>query len=305
MSNVGAPRHDAVPIGDIAAPPFAKLPDPAVLFDVRATRLRALADGHELAGYLKFLAGICDCQHRLQDGLADPEMPEAEILKRAREHSMPPLDRAAFNPDKAFGSTLDRLFSLAGAIEMPEPARAALDRAKSADENARLAMIHNVLADSIPVEAMADHVYVAAALQVHFARLASRLDAKSLVPVGEGVCPCCGGAPMVSVIVGWHGATGTRFCVCSLCATDWHVVRIKCTVCGSTEGISYKEVEGGDGNVKAETCDKCRSYVKILQQQKEPALDPLADDVASLALDLLVRDGDYRRGAVNPFLLGY
>jgi len=27
--------------------------------------------------------------------------------------------------------------------------------------------------------------------------------------------------------------------------------------------------------------------------------------VASLALDLLVREQGYRRGAVNPFLLGY
>ena len=39
---------------------------------------------------------------------------------------------------------------------------------------------------------------VAAAMQVHFARLASRLDAKQLVPVGEGVCPSCGGAPVSS-----------------------------------------------------------------------------------------------------------
>jgi len=45
--------------------------------------------------------------------------------------------------------------------------------------------------------------------------------------------------------------------------------------------------------------------VKVLQQQQDPALDPVADDVASLALDLLVRERGYRRGAVNPLLLGY
>ena len=32
---------------------------------------------------------------------------------------------------------------------------------------------------------------------------------------------------------------------------------------------------------------------------------PFADDVATLALDMLVREGGYRRGSVNPFLLGY
>jgi FdhE protein len=31
----------------------------------------------------------------------------------------------------------------------------------------------------------------------------------------------------------------------------------------------------------------------------------MADDAASLALDMLVREMGYRRGAVNPFLMGY
>ena len=57
--------------------------------------------------------------------------------------------------------------------------------------------------------------------------------------------------------------------------------------------------------MKAETCDSCRGYVKILNQQKEPDVDPIADDVASLALDLLVREAGFSRGAVNPFLTGY
>jgi FdhE protein len=43
----------------------------------------------------------------------------------------------------------------------------------------------------------------------------------------------------------------------------------------------------------------------VLNQQKDPALDPVADDVASLGLDILVRDLNFRRGAVNPFLMGY
>ena len=45
--------------------------------------------------------------------------------------------------------------------------------------------------------------------------------------------------------------------------------------------------------------------MKILHQHKNIALDPVADDVASLALDLLLREGEYRRGSVNPYLLGY
>ena len=34
-------------------------------------------------------------------------------------------------------------------------------------------------------------------------------------------------------------------------------------------GIGYQEIEGGPGTIKAETCDKCHGWVKILQQHKE------------------------------------
>jgi FdhE protein len=45
--------------------------------------------------------------------------------------------------------------------------------------------------------------------------------------------------------------------------------------------------------------------MKILHQHKNPQLEPVADDVATLGLDILLRESGYRRGAVNPFLLGY
>ena len=77
------------------------------------------------------------------------------------------------------------------------------------------------------------------------------------------------------------GAPGARYCACSLCGTLWNYVRIKCTLCGSTEGISYLRSRRRRRHDQAETCDNCHGYVKILHQQKDPALDPVADDVAS------------------------
>lgn len=303
-SSVGAPLHEPVPIGQIAEPPFVKLPDPSTLFALRAHRFHTLATQHQLGPYLNFLGQLSGIQHNLQEDLADPDMPSADVLARAREHVMPPLDRGTFTADEAFDITLDRLFAQSKSMEMPDPARAALERASTADAGQRATMIGAVLSDTIPVETLADHIFVAAALQVHFARMAAKLEPKSLAPVGDGVCPVCGAPPVASLIVGWEGAHNTRFCVCSLCATSWNYVRVKCTLCGETGGISYHHVEH-DKQVRAETCDKCHGYVKILQQIANPALDPVADDVASLALDLLVRDLGFRRGAVNPFMLGY
>lgn len=305
MSKVDTSRHDAVPIGEIAEPPFVRLPDPPTLFGARAARFRDLAARHELAAFLQFLSDISFCQHQLQDDLPEVDHPTDDDRERARVHGMPPLDRSRFTADAAFDVTLDRLLQSASGIAMPDTARSALDRVTGANADARLTMARAVLANEIPVEEFADHVFVAAALQVHYARLASRLEAKKLVPVGDGVCPCCGGVPVASMVVGWRGAHGTRYCVCSLCAAQWHYVRIKCTLCSSTEGISYREIEGGDGSLLAETCESCRGYVKILHQHKNPGLDPAADDVASLGLDLLLREDDYRRGSLNLFLLGY
>ncbi len=282
MSKAGAPRHDPIPIGEIAAPPFVRLPDPLTLFAARSLRFRTLAEGHQLAPYLLFLAAISECQHRIQKDLPEPDLPADDARARAREHAMPPLDRTRFTADAALDATLDRLLALAATIDMPDNARTAIERARGADAAARDGMVRSVLADSIPVETLADHVYIAAALQVHFARLAARLDPTALVPIGDGVCPACGGAPVASAIVGWKGAHGTRFCTCSLCATQWHVVRIKCVLCGSTKGIAYQELDGGPDTVKAETCESCHGYVKILHQHKNPQLDPVADDVATL-----------------------
>lgn len=303
-TSIGAPNQEPIPIGQIAEAPFVKLPDPTTLFAIRAHRFHSLATEHQLGPYLNFLGQLSGIQHNLQEGLAEPDMPAPDALQRAREYTMPPLDRTRFKADDAFDAALDRLFSLSKAMEMPGAARAALERATAADAGLRAEMVANVLADSIPVEMLADHLYVAAALQVHFARMAAKLDSKSLVPVGDGACPACAGPPVASLVVGWEGAHNTRFCVCSLCSTYWNYVRIKCTLCGDTGGISYQHVEH-DKQVRAETCDKCHGYVKLLQQVANPSLDPVADDVASIALDLLVRDLGYRRGAVNPFMLGY
>lgn len=305
MSDVSEIQPDPSIIGTVAKPPFVQLPDPERILEKRAERFRVAALGRPLESYLGFLADLTSAQLKILPGLPEPQMPPADAIARANQHAMPPLDRGGFSPDTTFDTTLERLLGAVEAIEMPAAARAALQRLQQADVSVLHTISANVLADSIPVEALAEHVFVSAALQVHFFRLAQRLDKNTLVPVGDGACPCCGAPPVSSLIVGWPQAAGSRFCCCSLCGTLWNFVRSRCTICGSTEQIVFQEVEGSDGIIKAETCGNCRTYVKVLNQQKEPALDPVADDVASLGLDILVRELDFRRGAVNPFLIGY
>jgi len=307
MSDTDAPSRDPIPIGTIASPPFVRLPDPSTHFRLRAQRFAALAQKHDLAPYLHFLAGLAEAQHQTLDGTPGPQMPTLAERERARTHAMPPLNLSSLAADGPLDATFDKLFGLATEIEMPAAARLALDAVTRADRDARLELALDVLDQSPEAGRLAEHAFAAAAVQAHCALMASRLDAERLVPVGDGACPACGGAPVASLIVGWRAAHGTRFCACSLCSTLWHVVRVKCVVCGSTEGVSYKEIEDGPGagQVRAEACSRCGSFVKIMLQHENPALDPVADDVATLGLDLLLRESGFRRGAVNPFLLGY
>jgi FdhE protein len=304
MNERSAPPTGPIPIGDTAAPPFARLPNPVPMFSARAERFRALSTDHGLAPYLLFLADLSDAQAALAATL-HLDKPPGDAVERAYGFGMPPLDRNGFRADADLASLLSHLLERVRAIAMPDLATQALARLDSSDGSIRAAMVQNVLSDAIPADAFAEHALVAAALQVRFARLAAGLDAARLRPVGDGACPACGGPPVASLVVGWQGAHGTRFCACSLCGTLWNYVRIKCTLCASTKGIAYHGIEGDAGTIKAETCDSCRGYVKILHQHKDPGLDPIADDVATLALDLLIREAGFRRGAVNPFLFGY
>jgi FdhE protein len=63
-------------------------------------------------------------------------------------------------------------------------------------------------------------------------------------------------------------------------------------------------IEDDSGAVKAETCDECRTYAKMLYQARDMQVDPFADDLASLGLDILVAEAAaWSRHAPNPLLL--
>jgi FdhE protein len=305
VSEVGAPKQGLMNIGEEAKPPFAVLPAPSSLFLNRSKRLTALASGHELAPYLTFLAALTRAQHEIVQALPPPVLPSAERVGQALAHGMPPIARAAFEPDEVVQLTIDRLLARLAEAQVPAETAAAIQAVRAASPDARRGLVLAALEDAAPADELAQRVLVAAGLQVHFARLAATLVADDLRLIADGVCPACGSAPMTSSVVGWPKAHNTRFCTCSLCATMWHVVRIKCVLCSTTGGIGYRVIEGKPDTVKAETCDSCRAYVKILYQVNEQALEPLADDVATLGLDMLMAEDGWRRGGQNPFLLGY
>ena len=79
------------------------------------------------------------------------------------------------------------------------------------------------------------------------------------------------------------------------------MVRIKCSTCESTRGIDYHILEGSNGAVKAESCDDCNYYLKLLYLGKDPQMEAMADDLATLGLDMLMDEAGKTRGGPNLF----
>jgi len=292
-----------IPRSDLQTP-FVALPDLATLFTRRANRFAVQAERHELAPYLRFVAGLAQAQEALLPHLPNLTPIANGVAERAAAHGMPLIDRARLIDDNVLAETIARFLAAIGPIAMPAVAAAAVARLRS-ETGARRQHLSNALEDAVAGDAIAEHIFIAAALQLHAARLAALLPPKIMRPVGTGICPACGGAPVASVLVDRPAAHNARYCVCATCATQWNTVRVSCVLCGSTDGIAYYHIEGRDDGISAETCESCRGYVKLLSQVEYPNLDPVVDDVASLALDLKLQDAGWRRGGVNPFLTGY
>lgn len=282
--------------------PRVRLPQPATLFTERAARLRQKAEGHPIADYLRFLAALVDLQAQAATTVATQPVAEA-VIAQALDHGMPVLP-APLRPDPAWLGVLRQL--LAGVLALQDLPQALRQNAQAlaARGDAELeALAQAFLTDQATPAELAAQPLVMAALQVVYADIASHLDTQRIAYVDPAsICPVCGSAPVVSVLRIGGEAGGHRYLHCGLCATEWHMVRVKCSHCESTKGVRYQGIEGGDPAVLAETCDTCHTYRKQVNQEKDPLVEPLADDLASLTLDLLMADTAYGRASGNPLL---
>ena len=289
------------PAGEI---PFLLLPQ-CNAFQARAERLSALAEGHALADYLRFLAALARAQHESLSLFRHVPLPDAQQLERCREHGLPSLGTRAWVRDPVWREALRGILTQLEAGALPEAARATIARLKNADDASLERLADALLAGDYEKLDRATIPFIGAALQAYWLHLVTALGAGAFGRLDTPhLCPACGSAPMSSVVRIGAADHGLRYLTCSLCSTQWHAVRIKCVFCDTTKGIAYYGIEGGSAAIKAESCDTCQGYLKILYMEKDPNVDALADDVASVALDVLMAESGITRNGVNFFLLG-
>lgn len=291
--------------------PRIRLPDPANIFSRRAARLRQLSEGHAVGDYLRLMAALADAQQRELDALmgdASRVDAGAERLRAAREHGMPPLQADGWPRDPQWRFALVGLCeAIAAAPGFPPAVAATCARVRALPVETLEAQAEVLLsAASTGVDAQAAP-FIMAALQVFWTRMVCSFSHDEVAEhIGgvdvPGVCPVCGMLPVASVVRAEKGYQGYRYLHCALCATEWHLVRIKCSHCESTAGIHYHTIEGGSTALRAESCDQCRTYRKICYQEHDMEVEPLADDLGSLALDLLMTEAGFHRGSGNPLL---
>ena len=287
--------------------PLTRLPERSGPFAARARRLRQLAApgaiGQSIGDYLRLMAAVAEAQEATL-GTLDPKLPSAAELERSRTHRMPPIQAGGWPREASWRALAAQLSErVADTADIPDSARDELAQVRALPPEWLEAQADALLSDRRGEIELAVAPFVMAALQTYWVALASRLT-EEVVPALEvpGVCPACGTLPVASVVRVDRRSQGHRYLHCALCATEWHLVRVTCSHCQSTEGIAQHSIEGGPRAIRAESCEQCHTYRKILYQEKDVSVEPVADDLASLSLDLLMSEAGYHRGSHNPLL---
>lgn len=283
-------------------PPPPLRPASLEIFGHRARRLAQLAPGHAMETYLDFMVRLTETQQHLSEDeeLTSFAVPDHDLVQRLRNQGQAPLAAHLWPRARPWHSMLRRLLA-AVVPHAPLPTRKVIDGLMAASPEELEAIATRVLRGADPMRDPAADPLVAAALQVYWVRMAAALSPDEIVAVAQPspLCPVCGSAPVASVVHGSGPCQGLRYLHCCLCESEWQLTRIRCSHCDGEEGISYFSAEGYDAAVRAEACDECCSYLKVIHRDRDAAADPVADDLATLSLDMAMAAEGYVRNGPN------
>lgn len=279
------------------------LPPDERLFQTRADRLHQIAPGHSLEHSLEFIATIAEHQQTLFDTLTDLPGPDAQHLEHCHAHGFPPLATQGWSRDPVWRE-LVRGLARDLAATVPPQGQVVLTQLGAQSDDWLEAQARALLALDLGRIDIAASAMIGAALQVYWSRLAHDLDSAPIArPENTALCPVCGSHPIVSLVQVGGSLDSLRYLVCSLCASQWHLERVKCSSCDNTRAIGYQTIENPQAPIRAESCPECHSYLKILYRNLLADLEPVADDLASLALDWLMSEEGYARSGVNLMMI--
>ncbi|CCG89107.1 formate dehydrogenase accessory protein FdhE [Erwinia piriflorinigrans] len=262
----------------------------------RAARLRQLAAKNPLGDYLRFAAVIASAQEIV---LYDHplRMDLRPRLEESARTGKPPLEINTLPRDAHWQRLLHSLIAELKP-EMSGQALSVLENLEKSSSVELEAMASALFANEFVRVSSDKAPFIWAALSVYWAQMAALIPGKAYVKAGEQrqFCPVCASVPVSSMV---H-VDGVRYLHCNLCESEWHVADAKCSNCEQTRDLHYWSLDSAA--IKAESCGDCGTWLKLLYQEKDPAVEAVADDLASLILDARMEQEGFARSSLNPFL---
>ena len=282
------------------APPLL-FSNPKNLYQRRAARLRELAQDHPLADYLLFAAAIADAQLALLEDMPIPQDPRLQALS-SEQLANKPLDVKNWQRDPIWRKLLTAL------LEKLKPSAndqilTTIEWLEKAADSELEEMADNIWAQEFATISSDKAVFVWAALSLYWLQLVQQIphNAKQESTENLHCCPVCNTAPTAS-LVHFGSQQGLRYLHCALCESEWNMVRSQCSNCGQNKELDYWSIDDYMAAIRSESCGSCKSYLKIMFQEKEPKVEVIADDLASLFLDMEMEEKGFMKSGLNPFI---
>lgn len=305
--------------------PHVRLPDRSRHFPEREMRLRQLARQHPMGDYLGFMAEVAHAQQQALEQMPEVPLPTLDDLGQATRQGRAGLAAADWPRHAAWQQALRGIVQALAPVA-PAATRPVLDALAQADSGWLEQQAQAVLDFPGAGLDVASAPLIGAALQVCWVHMLTQLQARHPGVQASALfgrtddathCPCCGSEPVASTMRDAGAAQSQRYMHCTLCGAEWHVLRSQCGHCLQSGQLAYQALaladaeESGEDQalrtakaaIQAEECGHCRHYVKLLHTGRDRMLDPVADDLASLTLDLLMADAGLQRHGRNMALV--
>ncbi len=272
------------------------------LYHRRAERLTKLAENNPLGDYLRFAALIANAQEiaRYDHPLFLDMQPR--LVESARQ-GKPPLDSATYPRDAHWQHILHSMIAELKP-DMRGQALSVLENLEKASASELEAMADALFAGEFSQVSSDIAPFIWAALSVYWTQMAALIPGKARAESGEQrqFCPVCNSVPVAGMVHMEVGRQGLRYLHCNLCESEWYVVRAKCSNCERSGNLHHWSLDSENAAIKGESCGDCGTWVKLFYQEKDPAAEPVADDLASLILDARLEQEGFARSTLNPFL---
>lgn len=278
--------------------------NPKNLYQRRAKRLRQLAEDNPFGDYLTFVAELVEIQLALLDSHPIANI-SADLTASLTQNTMQkPLNVKQFVRSPEWRGLLQAFIDKCKVKEnLSDTVLETLEWLEKASTSEIEMLADHLLQERFSEVGADKAVFLWAVLSLYWVQLTQQLPRTAQAEYGEHrqTCPVCDSAPVASV-VHFGDTQGLRYLHCALCESEWNVVRAKCTNCEQTGKLDYWSLNSTDSAVKAETCGDCESYLKVMYQEKDPHVEAVADDLATLFLDAEMEQKGLARSGLNPFL---